>query len=255
VAVAQHLVTTARGRFRPLEAGGRPAIEAWQQLHHFLAQALSPAHARLLSEPRIDAAAGTIGWYAPAGRSRPLDAAGRRRRAVLIADIRRLADDLDGAGDEARRGLGCMLRLTLEVPDAAPALQVDDQPVLVAWAHAATEAPARTGQGLLMALAIMLVLLVGGLAAVSLWRHLPRPVVTSRIEPRELAAIAALTAEHNRAAALRQRLNDLRLQFAVVPASTPRPSTSTLPSDVKPSMPAAPKPPVEVAPLAPPVRR
>jgi hypothetical protein len=257
----QLLATTRGSAFQPRLSGGRPATEAWEQLHGFLAQALGAAHADLLAEPRVDTAAGSINWYGPAGAARPADAAGRRRRKTLMSDISYLADDLDRAGDESRRSLGRLLRQALSVPASAPMYCVGEQPVLIAWGHVDMR-PTRRGSSLAAPAAVVVVLLLGAAAGWWLWRHLPVPAVRATTDPAETAAIATLHAAQDHNMLLRQRLDELRLQTAALrlqcPPPTPaapKPPVSIFSPELKPSMPATPKRPVDVAPLAPPARQ
>jgi hypothetical protein len=257
----QLLATTRSSAFQPLLSGGRPTTEAWDQLRGFLVQALGAVHAELLAEPRPNAA-GSIDWFGPAGTVRPIDAAGRRRLKTLMTDIRHLADDLDRAGDESRRSLGRLLRQALCVPAGAQAYCVGEQPVLTAWGHAGVQPTRRRGTGLAAMVAVIVVLLLGAVAGWWLWRHLPVPALRAATDPAEIEAIATLHAAQDRTAVLRQRLDELRLQTAALrlqcppPApAVPKPPVSIFSPEVKPSMPATPKRPVEVTPLAPPARQ
>jgi hypothetical protein len=256
----QLLATTRGSAFQPLLSGGRPTTEAWEQLRGFLVQALGPAHAALLAEPRHDAA-GRIDWYGPAGTVRPIDAAGRRQLKTLMTDIRHLADDLDRAGDENRRSLGRLLRQALSVPTDAQAYCIGEQPILIAWGHAGVQPTRRSGAGWAATGAVIVVLLLGAVAGWWLWQHLPVPTMRAATDPAEIEAIATLHAAQGRTAVLRQRLDELQLQTAALrlqcppPApAAPKPPVSIFSPEVKPSMPATPKRPVEVAPLAPPAR-
>lgn len=285
----QRLATTRLGEFEALAAGGQPVMLAWTQLYRFLAHALSPAHAALLAEPVADAEAGTVDWYGPSGLARPLDTAGRARLAALVGDVARLTEDLAGAGDEARRLLGGLLRLALEIPDEALVRLVGDQPVLVAWGHVARDAGER--RGLLLRyvavppmppesrppppippvpstrrktmLALAGVLLLGFLAAGWLAWMLGLPVPCCRVDPAGPRALAELDAERMRESVLRTALSGARRQIAArraqcrppappAPPPPPKPPSTSLPPSVKPSMPSAPKKPVEVVPLPPP---
>jgi len=252
----QRLATTRLDRFAPLLVGGQPVRVAWAQLHRFLAQALSPAHAELLAEPREDPEAGTVDWYGPDGAPRLLDAAGKARRDALMAEIAGLAKDLGRARDEARRRLGRLLVQAMAVPPDAPAWQVGDQPVLVAWGHAA---PVRSRDRWRSLIALAWVLLLGGLAAFWLARALGLPLPGCRVDPAEPEAMARLEAERDRGHALRQRLAEARrglaekrAQCAPPAPAAPKPPASSLPPQVRPSMPATPPKPVETAPLPPP---
>jgi len=287
----QRLATTRLGDFEALAAGGQPVMLAWAQLHRFLDQALSPAHAALLAEPIADAEAGTVDWYGPRGSVRPLDAAGKAGLAALVGDVARLTEELNRAGDESRRLLGNLLRLALEIPGEAQVHLVGDQPVLVAWGHVARDAGERRGlllryvavpptppeppppriqpvpstRGRTM-LALAVVLLLGLSAAAWLAWVLGLPTPCCRVDPAGPRVLAELDAERTRESALRAALSDTRRQIAAqraqcrpatppappAPPPPPRPPATSLPPSVKPSMPSAPKKPVDVVPLPPP---
>src|SRR5438105_15043575 len=105
----QRIATTRLTQFRALAVGGQPVNHAWAQLAGYLRDALSPAHAALLAEPSIDAAAGTIDWFAPAGEA-PLPLAQRPalqpRLDALVAAMRGRAATLQSSPQEGGRPLG-----------------------------------------------------------------------------------------------------------------------------------------------------
>jgi hypothetical protein len=97
---------------------------------------------------------------------------------------------------------------------------------------------------------------VVGLAAFGGWtllHRLPVPMPQVRADATEQQLLATLEAAREREAVLRQQADELRPKLAAAKAQClpplPRASGSSLPGQVKPSMPSAAKRPVEVQPL------
>ena len=131
--------TYAEG-LRPL---GSAAQRNYALIFETVASRLSPAHARMFSEPSPTPDGVATDWYAQTeGPARRLDELGaaeaeaaRARIGELTRDVLALADELDAGGEEADRRLGEALRNAVEVPDGDAIWLVGDQPVLVTWAH------------------------------------------------------------------------------------------------------------------------
>ena len=131
--------TYAEG-LRPL---GSAAQRNYALIFETVASRLSPAHARMFSEPSPTPDGVAIDWYAQTvGPARRLDELGaaeaeaaRARVGELTRDVLALADELDAGAEEDDRRLAEALRNAVEVPDGDAVWLVGDQPVLVTWAH------------------------------------------------------------------------------------------------------------------------
>lgn len=136
------IATTPATGYRQLGVHGQPVVGAHRQLKAILTGNLSPDHAALLTQPRIDPQGGRIDWYSdrpgPSGRVADLpadmQAAARARAETLIADIRGLADKLAREGG-ASELVGHMLTLAVTTPGAEWLYVSADQPMLVLWGH------------------------------------------------------------------------------------------------------------------------
>jgi len=139
------IATTTAEALKPLAVGGQTVIGAAWQIAAHLRRARGPDHAALFAEPSIDAARGTIDWYAPGTgeavpiASLPADAraAAEARLAALFADIAAEASALKASPREGDRLLGEFLSLAVRVPDPSYLRVRDGAPVLVAWGHEA----------------------------------------------------------------------------------------------------------------------
>lgn len=102
-------------------------------------------------------------------------------------------------------------------------------------------------------LGLLVVVAMATFAGWTLLRHLPVPAPQVRADPMEQQLLATLEAAREREGVLRQQLDELRPKLAAAKAQClpplPRASGSSLPNQVKPSMPSAQKRPVEVQPL------
>jgi hypothetical protein len=105
-------------------------------------------------------------------------------------------------------------------------------------------------------LGLVAVIALAGFAGWTLLHRLPVPAPQVRADPVEQQLLATLDAAREREAVLRQQLDELRPKLAAAKAQCrpplPRASGSSLPEQVKPSMPSAAKRPVEVQRLPPP---
>lgn len=106
---------------------------------------------------------------------------------------------------------------------------------------------------LAMLFGLVAVIAAAGLAGWTLLHRLPVPQPQARADPVEQQLLATLDAAREREAVLRQQADELRPKLAAAKAQClpplPRASGSSLPSQVKPSMPSAPSRPVDVQPL------
>ncbi len=136
------IATTPATGYRQLGVHGQPVVGAHRQLKAILTGNLSPDHAALLTQPRIDPQGGRIDWYSdrpgPSGRVADLpadmQAAAQARAETLIADIRGLADKLAREGG-ASELVGHMLTLAVTTPGPEWLYVSADQPLLVLWGH------------------------------------------------------------------------------------------------------------------------
>jgi hypothetical protein len=135
--------TTRLSDLHALGFGGQPVIMAFDQIARYLKRTLSADHARLFCEPSIDARAGTIDWYGPAGAPpRQVDGLDPEARTQIhavigsrIADIRDHAEALKRSGGENDRLMADMLLLAIEIPGTDHICAIGDDPVLVGWGH------------------------------------------------------------------------------------------------------------------------
>lgn len=136
------IATTPATGYRQLGVHGQPVVGAYRQLKAILGGNLSPDHAALLTQPRLDPQGGRIDWYSdrpgPSGRVADLppdlQAAARERAAGLIADIAGLAEKLKREGG-ASELVGGMLTLAVTTPGEEWLYVSADQPMLVLWGH------------------------------------------------------------------------------------------------------------------------
>ncbi len=136
------IATTPATGYRQLGVHGQPVVGAYRQLRAILSGNLSPDHAALLTQPRIDPQGGRIDWYSdrpgPSGRVADLppdmQAAAQARAAGLIADISALAERLTREGG-ASELVGRMLALAVTTPGPEWLYVSADQPMLVLWGH------------------------------------------------------------------------------------------------------------------------
>lgn len=136
------IATTPATGYRQLGVHGQPVVGAYRQLRAILSGNLSPDHAALLTQPRIDPQGGRIDWYSdrpgPSGRVTDLppdmQATAQARAASLIADIAALAERLTREGG-ASELVGRMLALAVTTPGPEWLYVSADQPMLVLWGH------------------------------------------------------------------------------------------------------------------------
>ncbi|MBI3451999.1 MAG: VWA domain-containing protein [Rhodospirillales bacterium] len=138
------VTTTPVAPFRRLGTHNRPAIGAFEQLQEVVRARLGERHRRLLAEPAVDSAAGTVDWYTDmSGPAQRLADAPPDLRRALEAELPRLLDDLRALGANLVRAgeagganlLGAMLQLATTHPGPDAVYVVDGQPVLVLWGH------------------------------------------------------------------------------------------------------------------------
>lgn len=116
------LSETQSAGFRARVVGQHQVHDSWDQIQAFLKANLTPAHAAVFAEPYRGQ--GAMTWMTSAdGEPQPLkdldaDAQSEARAKLdgLLADINRLADELDASGDPQRAQWATMLREIQEVP-------------------------------------------------------------------------------------------------------------------------------------------
>jgi hypothetical protein len=137
----QRIATTRLQDFQPLATAGQTAIEAWRVLQLLLLRELSPAHARLLSEPVTNEARGEIDWYAEgsgpatllADLPEPERTAAKARLDGLCDEVRTLAVRLAASRANDERFLSELLGLAMQPPGPDCVYMQDDSPVLAGW--------------------------------------------------------------------------------------------------------------------------
>lgn len=137
------LTITRLDGYRPISVGSHHAYDSWDQIHRFLELKLGRVHADLFAEPGVGG--GEVVWYAtteadpiPCAQATPdMQAAATQRLGALVADINRLADELDRSRDPSDRRWAAMLRAVLQLPGSLDLVTVlhltGDQPVLTMW--------------------------------------------------------------------------------------------------------------------------
>ena len=136
----QRIVTTTTAGLRPLGASGQ---RSHALLVDTLRRHLSQAHADLFAEPVPTPDGAQIDWYAaiegPATPIEKADPAGRERAQAelgrLVADIERLAEQLERSPAAEDQQRAAALRHALRYPDDGYLWTVDGHPVVTAWAH------------------------------------------------------------------------------------------------------------------------
>lgn len=138
------IATTQNASLQALGTGGQLAVQAWEQIHGYLARRLGPDHAALFAEPNPDPARGVTDWYAEGqGDAVPIDTlpapekdAARARFAELYQAIQTDIAALRQSRSEGDRFLAELLALALVTPAPDSLRVIDGRPVLVAWGHA-----------------------------------------------------------------------------------------------------------------------
>ena len=136
----QRIVTTTTAGLRPLGASGQ---RSHALLVDTLRRHLSQAHADLFAEPVPTPDGAQIDWYAtiegPATPIGKADPASRERAQAelgrLVADIERLAEQLERSPAAEDQQRAAALRHALRYPDDGYLWTVDGHPVVTAWAH------------------------------------------------------------------------------------------------------------------------
>jgi len=138
------LIVTTRSGVRPLGVRGEPLHNAAPQLRRVVRRRLGDATADLLAEPQLHEDGKAIDWYAGwPGAVQPLSALDPERQEAAVsgverslADIRRLGDQLAGAGPREDMGLvGLSLQLAARAPADSFVFMVGDRPVIVCWGY------------------------------------------------------------------------------------------------------------------------
>jgi hypothetical protein len=138
------LIVTTRSGVRPLGVRGEPLHNSASQLRRVVRRRLGDSTADLLAEPQLHEDGKAIDWYAGwPGAVQPLSALDPARREEVLggverslADIRRLGDQLAGAGPREDTGLvGLSLQLAARAPADSFVFMVGDRPVIVCWGY------------------------------------------------------------------------------------------------------------------------
>jgi hypothetical protein len=138
------LIVTTRSGVRPLGVRGEPLHNSAPQLRRVVRRRLGDGTADLLAEPQLHEDGKAIDWYADwPGAVQPLSALDPARREEVLggverslADIRRLGDQLAGAGPREDMGLvGLSLQLAARAPADSFVFMVGDRPVIVCWGY------------------------------------------------------------------------------------------------------------------------
>ncbi|MGZ5912759.1 MAG: SrfA family protein [Reyranella sp.] len=138
------LIVTTRSGVRPLGVRGEPLHNSAPQLRRVVRRRLGDSAADLLAEPQLHEDGKAIDWYASwPGAVQPLSALDPARREEVLggverslADIRRLGDQLAGAGPREDMGLvGLSLQLAARAPADSFVFVVGDRPVIVCWGY------------------------------------------------------------------------------------------------------------------------
>lgn len=138
--MADGFVTTTKTE--GLRRLGSAAQRSYELITGTLLDRLSPAHAALFAEAVSTPHGDSLDWYASAGGAvRPLstldDAEATALRARLserVADIERLAGEIEAEGGADSSRLAEALRNAIEVPGEEAIFVQDGEPVLVNWA-------------------------------------------------------------------------------------------------------------------------
>jgi hypothetical protein len=138
------LIVTTRSGVRPLGVRGEPLHNSAPQLRRVVRRRLGDGAADLLADPQLHENGKAIDWYASwPGAVQPLSAFDPERKEEVLAgverslaDIRRLGDQLAGAGPREDRGLvGLSLQLAARAPADSFVFMVGDRPVIVCWGY------------------------------------------------------------------------------------------------------------------------
>jgi len=138
------LIVTTRSGVRPLGVRGEPLHNSAPQLRRVVRRRLGDGAADLLAEPQLHEDGKAIDWYASwPGAVQPLSALDPARKEEVLggverslADIRRLGDQLAGAGPREDMGLvGLSLQLAARAPADSFVFMVGDRPVIVCWGY------------------------------------------------------------------------------------------------------------------------
>jgi hypothetical protein len=138
------LIVTTRSGVRPLGVRGEPLHNSAPQLRRVVRRRLGDGAADLLAEPQLHEDGKAIDWYASwPGAVQPLSALDPTRKEEVLgsverslADIRRLGDQLAGAGPREDMGLvGLSLQLAARAPADSFVFMVGDRPVIVCWGY------------------------------------------------------------------------------------------------------------------------
>ena len=138
------LIVTTRSGVRPLGVRGEPLHNSASQLRRVVRRRLGDGAADVLAEPQLHEDGKAIDWYAGwPGTVQPLSALAPERQQEVtaavehtLADIRRLGDQLAGAGPREDMGLvGLSLQLAARAPADSFIFMVGDRPVIVCWGY------------------------------------------------------------------------------------------------------------------------
>ena len=138
------LIVTTRSGVRPLGVRGEPLHNSAPQLRRVVRRRLGDGAADLLAEPQLHEDGKAIDWYASwPGAVQPLSALDPARKEEVLggverslADIRRLGDQLAGAGPREDMGLvGLSLQLAARAPADSFVFMVGDRPAIVCWGY------------------------------------------------------------------------------------------------------------------------
>jgi hypothetical protein len=138
------ITTTSSEGLRPL---GHDGQRSYEMIAALVGSRLGPNHALLFAEPVAAGGRAETDWYVQAeGAARRLQDLSeadqevvRLRLSEIVADITRLADELEKSGGDSNERLSESLRNSLEVPDEGAVHVVRDAhgsllPVVVDWA-------------------------------------------------------------------------------------------------------------------------
>ena len=138
------LIVTTRSGVRPLGVRGEPLHNSAPQLRRVVRRRLGDGAADLLADPQLHEDGKAIDWYASwPGAVQPLSALDPARKEEVLAgverslaDIRRLGDQLAGAGPREDMGLvGLSLQLAARAPADSFVFMVGERPVIVCWGY------------------------------------------------------------------------------------------------------------------------
>ncbi len=145
----RRLTTTRTADYAPLGTAGQRSYQLIQRE----VSKLGPQHAALFAEPSASPEGDVIDWYCEASKpavplekvAPELQAKGEQNLAGLVRDILERADELDRSKASEQRRLATALRNAVEVPSKTCVYLVDDQPIIVCWAHRRNVAQAQSG--------------------------------------------------------------------------------------------------------------